>query len=293
MYLPHKPRLFHDGIRPASTPPKIVVLNFSGGGQSTALAQMLLQGEIPMPPHLLVLSADPGMEKSETYRIISETHEKFRQRGITAVTVPGPNLYDDLTRIQADTSRMDNPPYFTVNPQTGKRGRLLQKCTRFYKIAPMDRYLRIYLDRKFGISQGSKRLGSGIVEKWIGITADEAGRRTSLPRRKYIRFFYPLAALGLTKQDTAAKFTKWGLPVPPRSVCAACFAHDGASIQDARTRPAYYNQMLAVDGRLRDFGLPGARDDLYMTSHGLRVEDITPENGGGDMEGCTAGYCFV
>ena len=113
----------------------------------------------------------------------------------------------------------------------GKRGMLHQKCTQEYKIRPMDRAVRRILARDFGIPIKSGRIPEGIVEKWIGFSADEVDRAKP-PGQKYITFRYPLIEMGIKKDACATWFLDRGLAMPPRSVCNACFAHSPRDLQE-------------------------------------------------------------
>ena len=98
-------------------------------------------------------------------------------------------------------------------------------CTKHYKIAPMDREIRRTLEDRFGISRKSSRLDEGIVEKWIGFARDEI-MRIKTPPQKYIRFRYPLIEMKLKTVHVVKFFEENNLPIPPRSVCNACFANN-------------------------------------------------------------------
>ena len=208
------------------TEPLLTVLNYSGGKQSSRLLWGVLRNEIPVDrDHFVVLNADPGMENSGTYVYIKMMEGLCAEMGITFIRVPGPNLYQDiLTLHQRRAKRLDNPPYWTKDRVTGKRGRLKQKCTYIYKIAPMDRAIRILLEEKWGISRKSKRVGVGSVVKWIGFSYSEI-ERIKPPKQKYIVFRYPLIDLKETNADVLEYYRRNNLPIPPRSVCNACFAN--------------------------------------------------------------------
>jgi len=273
------------------------VLNFSAGRQSSALLWMLIRGEINRPANLLVLNADPGMENTGTYQYVAYMREEAHKVGIEVVTVPGPNLYRDLIALKGSArTRLDNPAYWTLSP-SGKVGRLPQKCTRHYKVAPMDRWLRIWLEENHGIGRTSKRLGEGTVVKWIGFGYDERSR-VKPPRRKYIAFDYPLIRLGLTRTDINAYYARNNLPLPPPSVCNACFANTVGTFRDMhRERPTDWEQACRVDDSVRNWEQIGVHDDVYVsrTMKSLRSLPITgfPTNTAAIDARCNAGYCFL
>jgi hypothetical protein len=273
----------------------LTVLNFSGGRQSTAILHMVLRGEIEVDRDaFIVLTADPGMEAASTYNHVAIMHDRCRDAGIHAVTVPGPNLYEDL--LSPPPTRIDSPPYWTKNPD-GSRGRLMQKCTRHYKVAPMDRYIRRLLEDRHGIPVVRRRLPAAIVEKWIGFSYDEV-MRIKPPRRKYITFRYPLIDLKMGNAQVGQYYHDIGEPVPARSVCNACFANGRDAFVEMQNRPDDWRQALLVDDAIRR-GIPGVNHPCFVSKTLLPLVDLvaTPAQGRlfGDQDGwsCDSGYCFT
>lgn len=278
----------------------LYVLSYSGGVQSTVMLHMALRGEMSSligdGSRLVVLNADPGMENTETYSHVAMMRELCEERGVFFKTVDGPNLYLDLLALRDNgATRIDNPPYWTRNRDTGKRGRLRQACTQVYKIAPMDREVRRQLSERYGIGITSKRIPPRSVIKLIGFSADEQ-HRVSEPGQKYVRFAYPLIDAGLTKQDCLDYLRDIGQPIPPRSVCNACFANDAAYFRAmAKERPADFAQAVAVDESVRDLTQVGVQDEVFV-SHTLRpVAELAGDETIPDLEewSCDSGYCFL
>lgn len=274
-----------DGLVKNPAPPKMTVINFSGGVQSTALVYMLLDGFLKAQSPVLVLNADPGMEMSGTKNTVREVFARCHAAGIPAYTAPGPNLYEHL--LDTSQARLDNPPYF-VAKEKGKRGRLRQKCTREFKIRPMDRAIRKEM-RKRGI-----KLGMGVVEKWIGFPVDER-HRFSLPSQQYIRFAFPLAHMGMTKQDVRQWLQDRGYPIPVRSVCAGCFAHAPADFCRMRTEdPAAFAKAVAVDKAVRHHPAMGAKYPVFVSDSLQPLEDLVETDDADRTElSCDSGYCFL
>ncbi len=239
--------------------PLLTALSFSGGKQSSALLWMVLLGKIEVDPaSFVVMNADPGMENSRTYPYVKMMFDKCRGRGIEIFTADGPNLYRDLVDLKtAKKTRIDNPPYWVNN--NGKLGRLTQGCTKYYKILPMNRAIRKVLYERFGISPKSKRLGNGIVEKWIGFSYSEV-ERIKPPEQKYITFRYPLIEMKMHNEDVLRFFSDNGLPVPPRSVCNACFANGLDTLREMYlNRPEDWAQRVGVDRHLLVHAFPKDR----------------------------------
>lgn len=272
-------------------PPSVSVLNFSGGKQSSALLWMVLRGDIKPLGKLLVLNADPGMENTFTYEYVRMMRQECESAGIQFITAPGPNLYQDLIGLKGSgKTRLDLPAYYTKSAD-GKKGKLLQRCTAYYKIAPMDRELRSFMRRN------KLRLIANSVHKWIGFSANEV-HRIKPPNAAYTAFRYPLVELGLSNKDVEEYLRDNKLPVPPRSVCNACFANSPAFMADMRLkRPSDYAQALAVDSAIRDLSQIGVRDEVYILSNLMPVKDavdsVNPSDYLDYSDVCESGYCFV
>lgn len=278
----------------ACAPPRLLVINFSGGVQSTALVYMVLRGELPLPVSLsnvVVLTADPGMEMTGTYETVRQVQAACEEAGVRAYTVEGPSLYEDLTRDPAPT-RLDNPPYFVRKGSGEKPGRLRQKCTRQYKIRPMNRAVRDEL-RLRGIPVRGPR-AHGVVEKWIGFPLDEV-HRFSMPDNDYERFKFPLADLRMTKADVKSWLEKQGLPVPGRSVCAACFANTPAFFCRMKDNdPEAWAKAVAVDTAVRRHPAMAGMGAIFVSDTMRPLASIVgSDDADRDELSCDTGYCFL
>lgn len=273
---------------------KLTVLSFSAGTGSSAIAWLVMDGVIERPENFVVITADPGMENSETYAYAKMMQREFDARGIEWYVAEGPNLYEDLLN-NKNLARLDNPPYFTKSPE-GKRGRLRQACTNHYKIAPMDRKVRVLLEDKYGISRKSKRLGANIVNKWIGFSYDEVSRIKEA-KQQYVKFSYPLVDLRYTKKDLDMFYELCGWPKPPRSVCNACFANDLAYYREmAKNRPQDWKQAVAVDDAVRDLSSVRVKEPVYVSSTLLPLRKLEEQGfvaGESYEPECHSGHCFV
>lgn len=277
----------------------LTVLNFSAGRQSSCLLWMVLLGDLDTPDNFIVLSADPGMEDSRTYEYREMMFDRCKIAGIEAYVAPGPNLYEDLTNISPDQSHLDNPPYYTLD-EDWNYGKLRHKCTEEYKIRPMDRFIRHYMEEHFGIHHNARRgLGTDTVEKWIGFSYDEV-ERVKRDRRNYIKLSYPLIDMKMTIEDVEQYYEENNLPVPPRSACNACFANGTKTFyQMWKNRPSDWKQAVEVDESIRDLSNIGVNDEVYVHNKRipltalaeLKFEDPDPE----DMDNwaCTSGHCFI
>jgi hypothetical protein len=282
--------LFDGYWQPPNPDPDLVVLNYSCGRQSHRIARGLLRGEIPMPKKLLVVSADPGNEHKDTIRIRDKTHAEFLQRGIHAVIAPGPKMLEDLRDRKANgATRIDNAAYWT---ESGSR--TPQKCTQYYKIAPMDRVVRAYLDYHMGI----KTPKANSVERWIGFAFDEQSRCKPLSQQ-YQQVRWPLIEMGETKEDVNEWYRKTGEEMPPPSVCNHCWANGTETFRRiAETDAEGFERAIEFDELSRDMTQFGIREKCYISRTLLPIVDLR-ENGFrtkcGDaaVMSCDSGVCFI
>ncbi len=298
----------HKAGLPMGTPrpePVLTVLNYSGGRQSAALLWMVIRGDIPRPKAFVAINADPGMENSETYKYNEMMQGECEKAGIELLLkIPGPNLLEDLLDLPNRTGlfRIDNPPYWTPPRKTrAERGQLLQKCTKYYKIAPMNKMVRVVLERDFGISRRTSRMGKNIVEKWIGFHYDELSRITA-PDQKFVYFRYPLIEMKLGKADVDQYYEDNSIPIPPRSVCNACFANGLDTLKDMHdNRPEEWTQAVKIDEIIRH-GMEGAmvEEEAFVNETCIPLADLARMGfkvgaNGKDQDrwSCDSGYCFV
>jgi hypothetical protein len=277
--------------------PYIHVLNFSGGAQSSYMLELVLRGEIEKPRRFLVVNADPGMEGRITEKNMRSYRARCAEAGIDMITAPGPNLYNDLVSSPFTGSRrLDNPPFWTKD-ENGKRGRLMQKCTQFYKIAPMDRTVRKWMQQRHAITTGMLR--PNLVERWIGFTSDE-WHRCSEPDVAYAKFRYPLIEMEISKSDVVAGFEKWGMKCPKRSVCSAC-PFNGLDHYERmyRDEPDSWEQAVEVDDSVEKWKELGITEcEVFVSSSLIRLRDMPAMNFGKEREDlsehhCNSGVCFL
>lgn len=276
-------------------------LSFSGGTGSGALAEMVLRGDIERPKNFVVIRAQPGMENSKTNAYCAQIEQRCELANIPYIEVRRNLLRELLDLKKSGATRFDLPPFWSKNRITAKKGRLLQKCTKAYKIAPMDRALRAWMDENLGISRKSRRIGTNIVCKWIGFSSDEWMRIKEV-KQKYVYFEYPLIDRKISRFGIAEYYAKIGVPMPPRSVCNACYANDVAHFKQMHDeRPdEFWNEAVAVDEEIRDLRCVGVEDECYVSStliplrqlaaQGFILADPAAEE---RDQMCHSGHCFV
>lgn len=294
------PSKFRSLDAPEST--VLTTFSLSGGLGSGCIAEMLIHGDLKVETDFVAITADPGMEDPRTYDYLADLHERLSASGIEHRTVKT-DLYGELLKAIKDpkAKRFDLPPFWTKDPETGKRGRLLQQCTGAYKIAPMKRIVRDVLEERHGIGRKTTRMPANTVRTWIGFSADETQRIKECPD-KFVFWQYPLVALGMNRGDLVEYYRKIGRKIPPRSVCAACFANDLDYFREMhKNRPESWAQAVAVDDAIREGGLQkfNVRNECYVSSTLVPLRKLAEDDFQVgeqpllDWAQCNSGHCFI
>jgi len=137
------------------------------GTQSCAMLFMVRDGLLPLPD--LVIHADTGSELPETVALVEKArHLVEKELGIPFVVV----------RSDRDSLHEDYMKHGAI-PIMG-----IRSCTDNFKIAPQRRFIRTI------VGKGGPR-GAVLAQSWLGISTDEA-RRRSKSNVKWNAITYPL-----------------------------------------------------------------------------------------------------
>lgn len=169
-----------------------------GGVQSTAIAALLVRGDLPRPDFAVMV--DVGREKASTWlHVKSVLIPKLRAVGV------------DLKILPAVSIELYCGDYLLIPAyrKAGERGAIKFRtaCSGTWKQRTTLRWLR---------EQGVER-----HETWVGISADEAHRAKPEPNR-WTKLSYPLIERKLTKDDCLDLVARMGWPSPPRTSCWMC-----------------------------------------------------------------------
>lgn len=240
---------------------KLNVLSLGAGVQSTTMALMAAHGDLtPMPD--CAIFADTGWEPNAVYE-----HLKWLMDGrlpFPVHVVSAGNIRDDLitrSRPRESPGRFITAPFFLLHGD-GQVGMGRRQCTGNYKIEPIDKKVRELLGK------GSRdRIARGTVERWIGISLDEAMRaKPSLVQWAVHR--WPLIERKMHRRDCIKWLTNFGYRVPAKSACIGCPYHDNAAWRDMRdNRPDEWADAVAVDKAIRvpiDYRAPKMRAQQFM-----------------------------
>ena len=209
------------------------VLAYGMGVDSTALlVELVARGT---PPDL-VLTADPGAEKPETYVYQHMMAEWMAVRGIR---------YEVVRYTPQHFKHW--PPYFTILENMLTNATLpsiplgRHSCSLKWKVAPQDRFLMTWPPAQAAWARGDK------VVRLIGYDASPAEtRRTAHAASIESELFEcrtPLRDWGRNRARCIARIEAEGLPVPPKSSCFFCGA---MKPDEVRALPAWCLRLIVL-----------------------------------------------
>ena len=191
-----------------------LAVSYGGGVDSTAmLIEFAAQGITPD----LILFADTGDEKSETYEYIGYFSKWLRRKGLPPITT-----------VRYEVGNFKHwPPYHSLLENCLTNGTLpspafggIHSCSQKWKIAPQDKYVNAWQPAIDCWLSGKK------VRKAIGYDAsvrDQA--RASRYAVKYggsdekYEYWYPLIDWGWDRDACIARIKRQRLRVPVKSAC--------------------------------------------------------------------------
>lgn len=283
------------------TEPTVRVLSLGAGVQSTTLALLAVEGEVPRPD--AAIFADTGYEPAAVYEHLDRLEVTLDSAGVPLHRVSNGNLRDAATDPQ---HRYASIPYFVRNPD-GSHGMGRRQCTHEYKLAPISRKVRALLG---AAPPDYRRVPKGrVAEQWVGFSTDELAR-VKHSRVAYQRLRFPLLELGMNRRDCQQWLAARGWTVA-KSACIGCPFHGNRQWRDMRdNHPAEWADAVAFDRAIRHGGARGLPlhgeaflhaqrvplDQADLRSPAQRAEDAgqlglwdTAEDG--DPDGCSPFGC--
>lgn len=263
------------------------VLMLGGGRQSSGLAEMSVEGELPLFD--LVLFADTYDEPKYVYQQVDYLRSRLAlvESPLVVVKHSSEQGLMEYTR-DLSHSRYAKMPLYVPDAEKGYR-QLPRQCTKEFKIEPCDRYMRQWLvERGYGKAdkRGANRVDQRVyVEVMFGFGADEAYRVNRKPFNVgWKRKAFPLYDAGITTARLMEWFEAKGLPQPKKSSCIQCPYHDDAYWLDMKLNsPDDFERACAFDDWLRTpearrIFLRGVRDLCYLHSSCVPLREVDFEN---------------
>ena len=196
----------------------VQVLSLGAGVQSTVMALMAEENYDGMPTPELAIFADTGWEPKAVYEHLNWLET---QLSYPVVRVSAGNIRDNILSGTNPEGRpfIDMPVYVVKND--GKHYIGTRQCTKLYKLHPIEKYLRQYLELEYGkVAPKEKQ-----VDMWLGLSIDEA-IRVKPSRHPWITNIYPLLEKEFSRKQLYAWFKeRYPERDLPKSACIGCPYH--------------------------------------------------------------------
>lgn len=267
-----------------------VGISYSMGKSSKWQIWAVIMGLLPRPEHIAVFQADTGDEHDWSYEDAIGVHEMCRSAGIPYFECRDKETLSGhmIQVVQSGVTRADQPPLWIDKGLS--RGRVQNRCTLRFKVAPMRR------------AQGEWLASLGLpkrMEKWIGFGHDER-RRVKPNDVAWERLRFPAIELNRTREQMTDDLKRWKTTCPPFSMCVHC---PHKNIMRLMETPANnYKTASEYDEAIRDLDTIGLTDGAAYVSQTLvplknkerliqigRSQPMLP----GFEPNCDGGHCFL
>ena len=253
------------------------VLSLGAGVQSSTLALMIEQGELP--PIDVAIFADVKGEPKKVYDWLEYLKKKITSYPIHVITWR--DLKQDILDASKGEYKAFTAPFFTKNIETGKKGMLRRQCTADYKIKPVVQEIRKLL----GLKKGEKRKTGTQVELLMGISQDEIVRMRK-NQLNYITNEYPLVDKKMTRKDCLQWLEDNFYPTPPRSACTFCPYHSNKEWLDIKNGDQdEWKEIVAMDRAIRNQERFKEKnkdqeviDEIFLHRSCLPIDEVDFEN---------------
>lgn len=182
------------------------IVAFGGGVDSTAMILGLIEKQAPID---LILFADTGAERPETYDHIQNFSSWLVSKGYPAITIVN-RVRKDGTKetLEQECHRRKNLPSIAYG---------FKSCSQKHKIAPQDKYLNHWQPAIDYWATGDKCV------KYIGYDAGESHRADNAAKREDVKYSYkyPLIEWGWERDECLKIIQKYGFKVG-KSACFFC-----------------------------------------------------------------------
>lgn len=224
-----------------------LIVNYGAGVDSTAMLIGLHdRGEVPD----LIMFADTGSEKPETYAYLDIMDAKLAEWGWPAITRVRNTPKTGYTSLEGNCLANETIPSLAFG---------YKSCSLKWKAEPMDRWI-------LGVSRGHNKcagwapaleaLAAGIKPvKCIGYDAGPADSRRAVGRTEddKFRYRYPLREWGWVREDCIRRIASEGMPVPVKSACFLCPASKPWELLVLAARhPELLLRAIEVEDKARD-----------------------------------------
>ncbi len=218
------------------------VVAFGGGTDSTAaLGGWVERGLVLTQPIDLIIFADTGGERPNTYRHIERMNAWLPAHGLPQITIARKTARtpEDVT-LEGNCLRKKMLPSLAYG---------FKSCSHKYKVQPQEKLLNNCAEARADWKRGQK------IEKLIGYEFSESRRwmKAPLEDEKYL-YRYPLVEWEWNRADCIEAIKRMGLPLPGKSSCFFCPASTKPEIDELkRTYPLLFQRAIHME----DVAMPG------------------------------------
>lgn len=236
-------------------------LSYGAGTQSTALIVLAGEGHPDVPRPDVAVFADTGDEPAWVYETLERMTEWAGERGIRVDRVAKDHSLSESVELgKREGKRFVSVPLYTLDPESEREGMLRRQCTREFKIEVIEKHVR----KLMGFEPRQVMKGKVDAMAMLGISIDEATRMRP-NRTSWITNWWPLVALGLSRQDCERVIEDAGLPQPGKSSCVYCPYHSDAFWLDLKeNHPDEWDEAVAFDETIRDMAMAGQEQPGYV-----------------------------
>jgi len=251
-----KRKLAEQFIRLRGRDPKLVVLSYGVGQDSTAILFKIIYDSSFRKKYVgdarfIVVTADTGNEHPETYRYLEQMKVLLRKKRIPFYFLtPDMGFHTESWQDLKSFYRRTNTVGSKAFPKT---------CTDNLKIKVIYRFLEHWIEENYGIPGGRKEGIKAFAEKFgkidvnIGIAGDETKRATGndvgpIWMQKAINKVYPLIEMDWDREAACKYIASSGHDVPLPSNCMICpFMGEAELYWLWKFYPDEYNEWVEIE----------------------------------------------
>jgi hypothetical protein len=249
----------------------------------------------------VAIFSDTGAELPETLEYLQYLLTwKEENNGIDILVMNEKSIIED---IKSNKNRFTSMPLFTLN-EKGEIGMLRRQCTSEYKIAEVNKGIRVFL----GL-EPRKRFPK--VEVYLGISFDEF-ERIANPPNKWRTNVYPFIGYKttkgnsnrieseiLTRHQILKKLETMGILEPTKSACYICpFRTDYSWSLMKKNDPTTFAKAVEVDNIVRNSTKKGVKYPVFIHASCKPLEELDFDalvkekpNLFDGIQTCESGYC--
>jgi hypothetical protein len=252
---------------------RVQLWSCGGGRQSAGIAALIVEGKLPQPDHVCMVALEWEVRSVWPYvnRYIRPALSKL---GVPFTAIPR-TAYDGHGFFAGTDGLTPLLPVYS--DKSGVKSKLSEYCSGKWKRDVAVRWAAEQADWKI---RG--------LDNWVGISADEKGRRRG-QRRKWFKPVYPLLDWRrATVQECLTAVERVGWPAPPRSRCRHCPNQSDAEWMELTAEE--FDAACALEDEVRAVDKHAYFHKKLIPLRQVQF-DVTDDNGG-LFGGCTSGACY-